>query len=186
MCNDDEDRTVEEKVEISRNIIKSIRGLEMEAIPLYSVVKIHVQRAQFLVKMWTEEDFELDPTEYGWIKGDGRNNFLIQLQDNSDPYYDLPKQLLTMCQCKGICKGRCKCKKNEKISGKCSMLTCKTCACFRTVAETEGDDPLVDEYQEYVDQDDSDKDADSMTSEDWTRVIEESLANDGLSDDELI
>ena len=159
--------------------------LEMEAIPLYSVVVLHVKRAQFLVKMWTEEKFDLDPAKHGWIKCDDKK-FLVQLQKDSDPYYDLPKQLLTMCQCKGECKGRCKCKKNDKISGKCSQLTCKTCACFRTGDASEEDDPLVDEYQEYVNQEDSDEDADSMTSEDWTLVIEESLANYALSDDELI
>ena len=66
------------------------------------------------------------------------------------------------------------------------ILCCKTCACFRTGDASEEDDHLVDEYQEYVNQEDSDEDADSMTSEDWTLVIEESLANYALSDDELI
>ena len=66
------------------------------------------------------------------------------------------------------------------------MLTCKSCDCFRTGAQTEDDQHLLDEYQEYVDQADSEEDADSMTSEDWHRAVEESLANYVLSDEELI
>ena len=57
-----------------------------------------------------------------------------------------------------------------------------TCACFRTVAQNAEDDPLLDEYQQYVDQVDSDKEnyADSMISVDQNLAVSESLANYAL------
>ena len=150
MLNDDPLATFQEKVNTARHIIKSMKGLELDTIPLLSVLLLHIRRARYLTSMWVDEKFNEDPTDHGWVKGeDGK--FSVQLQDESDPFYFLPRKLLISCSCKTECR-KCKCKKEEKISGKCSMLTCKNCPCFRRTQETEEEDlALSNQYQQFMD-----------------------------------
>ena len=117
----DSSLSVEEKVMKTRKVIKRKNGCENETLPIYSVLKLQVLRSEYLVARWTDIDCDLDPGQYGWKLGtDG--TYSIQLQDESDPYFYLPKHLLLGCQCKNVCSKSCGCTKDQ-IRRTCSLAT---------------------------------------------------------------
>ena len=81
---------IEDKIMMSRYLIKTFKGCEKESLPLPSVLKLHILRSEFLVKLMTMEDFDLLPEDNGWVYNG--NEFIMQLQSEDDPYYDLPKK----------------------------------------------------------------------------------------------
>ena len=83
-----------DKILHSRGIIKSVRGTENQTIPLPSILKYQYLRADYLSNYLTNESFEEDPAKFGWIFVDG--SYEIVLQNEDDPYFSLPKQMMWM------------------------------------------------------------------------------------------
>ena len=81
----------------------------------------------------------LDPVNSGWTS-EAEDSFNIKLQDKTDEFYTLPKDILHGCQCKGDCTtGRCSCNRVPAFSRSyglnCCRWTCR-CNCFGTEGHT--------------------------------------------------
>ena len=128
-------------------ILKAFKT-EKELIPLPSSLHLHFKRTDFIVKMWTLKDLEYSyPEDYGYIReGD---SFRAVINDESDDFVSVPKQILKGCYCKSVCENRCQCKRDEGRSGKCSRITCRSCKCFSDTQEE--DIQLSSCYQEFLD-----------------------------------
>lgn len=132
---------LERRTQETRRVIKVMKGVERETIPIVSVLKLQVRRAIFLTEFWTNMDCNLDPTRNGWRQGVEPGSFEIVLQDESDEYYYLPRHLLMGCQCRKECSGRCSCHK-DSVRKVCSLITCKYCPCFNRHSTTESIDTV--------------------------------------------
>ena len=117
---------IDEQIMEARCILKSVKGVEEEAIPLPSCLKLQFQRSVFQVRSYSSEEIYLNPEDYGYTKK--QVNFEVQLQNQKDPYYLLPKELFKGCSCKSECGLKCSCMKTDKRGRKCSKITCK-CSC---------------------------------------------------------
>ena len=82
---------IDEQIMEARCILKSVKGVEEEAIPLPSCLKLQFQRSVFQVRSYSSEEIYLNPEDYGYTKK--QVNFEVQLQNQKDPYYLLPKEL---------------------------------------------------------------------------------------------
>ena len=60
--------SIDELILTSRGAIKSVRGSDMHTIPLPSVLRLQISRADLVKKFWigTIEDF--DPSLYGYYR----------------------------------------------------------------------------------------------------------------------
>ena len=120
----DAEMTIDEKIMKTRSIIKSVKCLERETIPLPSVLRYQFARAEYLFHMMTDDTFFLNPSEHGWALLN--SEYQIILQDEEDVFFNLPKKLMTSCACRHACKS-CKCIKTMEIGNKCSRMLCKVC-----------------------------------------------------------
>ena len=118
----DKEMNIDERILETRSIIKSVKCLERETIPLPSVLRFQFARAEYLFNMMTDDDFVLNPSEKGWALVN--SEYQVILQDDKDPLFYLPKQMMTSCSCKNECKS-CKCRKTIEIGNKCSRMLCK-------------------------------------------------------------
>ena len=154
--NADTDTPVDEKILRARASIKSYRALESSTIPLPSVLRLQHQRASLLRQIWTNPNMAgLDPVNSGWTS-EGEDSFNIKLQDKTDEFYTLPKDILHGCQCKGdYTTGRCSCNRVPAFSRphglNCCRWTCR-CNCFGTEAHTV--DPAGSEDEDELSSDD--------------------------------
>ena len=141
----DTESPIEERIMRAWAVIKSYRALESSTIPLPSVLRLQLQRASSLRQILTNPDnTQLDPEDFGWTREGEEYN--IKLQDGTDEYYTLPKDILHGCQCKGTCQTKkCSCNRVAAFSLtnglNCSRWTCRF-KCF----ETESD--VVDTWEE--------------------------------------
>ena len=138
---------IEDQILEMRRILKAFKT-EKELIPLPSSLHLHFKRTDFIVKMWTLKDLEYSyPEDYGYIReGD---SFRAVINDESDDFVSVPKQILKGCYCKSVCENRCQCKRDEGRLGKCSRITCRSCKCFSDTQEE--DIQLSSCYQEFLD-----------------------------------
>ena len=104
---------------------------------------------------------EVDPIDFGWCINDG--HLEPQIQDEEDPLYSTPKEMMTSCACKGPCK-KCKCVKNTKIDRKCSRILCKTCECFKKHTNEADSEDLSVQFQLLLDNMSSDESDESELS----------------------
>lgn len=81
------------------------------------------------------------------------DSYRIQLQDEKDEFYTLPKSLLEGCGCQKTCSKACSCLKKESRMKKCARITCKKCNCFKREKSGEAENlQLSDQCQCYIDQ----------------------------------
>ena len=134
-----------------------MKGAEKETIPLASCLSLQFQRSAFLGQYWTEEGYQNDPINFGWIKNE--EGYEIMLNDKEDLFYSLPKTLMTSCGCvKNPCKN-CKCQKlklkgrdGRDIQGRCARILCKKCTCFKRDKDGENENLILsDQFQEILD-----------------------------------
>ena len=153
-----DDGRLESKLLHCRGIVKAIHGVENESIPLPSLLKLQYLRTQFLFSLWTDEKFIGNPEDNGWIKVN--NSYQMKLLDENDPFYKIPKLMLSGCNCQSKCT-KCKCcrlKQSEpnivrKDTEKCSILTCKKCHCFKRQKDGEFENLLIStQAQRYLDE----------------------------------
>lgn len=153
--NDDEMETAEKIME-ARSVLKSLRGIESECIPLPSVLRLHFSRATFLAEFLTNQAYTDDPSRNGWISKEG--DYEIKLQNEDDQYCKTPKEMMMFCSCRTKCSSRCKCKKSDSVLKTCSRLLCKSCKCYTKEIEGENEDPVISlRYQSFMDQLSSDE-----------------------------
>ena len=168
-----QDCSVEEAILHCRSILKATKGVEKEVIPLPSVLDLQIRRSQFLGEYLVCENYEdVDPLDYGWCYKGG--HLVPQIQNEEDPLYSLPKEMMTSCSCKGKCH-KCKCRKNVKIGQKCARILCKNCDCFRHTKEAEQEDLILSgQFQLLLDEISSaeESDAESEVSVDSDTSVE--------------
>ena len=99
--------TVESRIMKTREVIKSARGVENLTIPLPSVLKLQIFRAEYVSRMWTE------------------NGLIIKLQNPEDIFYSRTKEVTEGCGCKNISGKACKCLKSKERANKCTSITCR-------------------------------------------------------------
>ena len=148
---------------------------------LISVLKLQYKRNEFLFNLWTIEDFNGNPTLFGWLKDDN-DNYTIPLLDLSDELYTLPLKTLTSYTCTGECKEckciipelrkglrKCKTSKSRKelmIDRKCARLTCKKCNCFKRQKYSEFENLAASsQYQQDLDDLSTDENSDLEADE---------------------
>ena len=87
--------SLEEKHASTREIVKCLKGLESNTVPIMSVLKLHLKRSQFLQISWLNpsEAENLDPCKHGYTL-DKHGIICVDLQDKNDPFYSLPQSLL--------------------------------------------------------------------------------------------
>ena len=151
----DDKLTVNEKILKTRCILKAMKGVEREVLPVPSCISLQIQRSEFLSHYWTEEGNTKDPVDNGWIKSD--DGYEIKLNNEDDLLYSLPKTLMTSCGCAKACK-KCKCLKlklksidGRNIQAKCSRILCKKCPCFKRKKEGEDENVILsDQFQDIL------------------------------------
>ena len=104
-----EEMEINERIMEGRSLLKSLRGVESECLPLPSILRQQYTRANFLAEFLTCHGFKENPTSNGWLVKDGL--YEIRLQDENDPFYKVPKDMMIFCSCKSKCTDCCKCKK---------------------------------------------------------------------------
>ena len=166
--------SLEERMIETRSVIKSIRGIENETLPIPSVIKLQHKRSEFLCNYWIDSTFSDNPSENGWIDNEGV--FEVMLQAHNDILYHLPKKMLVSCSCQKKPCSKCICKKTEEIGGQCCIILCKKCSCFKRIQEGDKEDlKLSSQFQSILD-------AMSSSSEDESEDDNYSLPD--VADDE--
>ena len=157
----DQNVSVEGKILKTRCILKAMKGVEKEVIPLPSCLLLQFHRSFFLSQYWTDEGHQGDPVDFGWNKLE--ESYEIKLNDTEDPFYSLPKTLMTNCGCTKACK-KCKCQKlklkkdGKDVAAKCARILCKKCPCFKRKKEGAAEDLILsDQFQELLDELSSDE-----------------------------
>ena len=115
--------TVESRIMKTREVIKSARGVENLTIPLPSVLKLQIFRAEYVSRMWTSFSFTQRPENFGWKRTE--NGLIIKLQNSEDIFYSQTKEVTEGCNCKNICGKACKCLKLKERANKCTSITCR-------------------------------------------------------------
>ena len=187
-------QSIEDKHASTREIVKCFKGVEASTIPILSVLKLQLQRSLFLQKSWLDpmQVENLDPCQHGYRR-EKDGSFSVNLQDDCDPFYTLPKSLIKGCSCKSSnCANRkCSCLKDTQRK-KCSKVTCK-CYCWeprQSADENIEENMEVDEddwhFEEVnIDDDDTEEeDNNSISSEDQCLTEDEFIPFCIESDDE--
>ena len=143
--------SMEETILQSRAILKAFKT-EREIIPVPSALHLQYRRTEYIMKMWTGEPMDyMFPEDFGYYK-DESGQYKITVNDLTDDYYSLPQKVVKGCFCKGTCGGRCQCKKDEDRANKCSRFTCKSCHCYKRIAEVETENVVLSSrFQDYLD-----------------------------------
>lgn len=84
----------------------------------------------------------------------------MQLQEENDPYYKLPIEIIGGCSCKNVC-GTCSCKRGETSVNRkrlCTPISCRSCKCIR-------DHTDLSEMEEEESEDSMDEEEESSTDE---------------------
>ena len=115
--------TVDSRIMQTREVHKSARGVENLTIPLPSVLKLQIFRAEYVSKMWTSFSFSQRPENFGWKKTE--IGLIIKLQNTEDMFYSQTKEVTEGCSCKNICGKACKCLKSKERANKCTSITCR-------------------------------------------------------------
>ena len=117
------DINVDTRMMQTREVLKSARGVENLTIPLPSVLKLQIFRAEYVSKMWTSFSFTERPENFGWKRTE--NGLMIKLQNTEDIFYSQTKAVTEGCNCKNICGKACKCLKSKERDNKCASITCR-------------------------------------------------------------
>ena len=127
--------------------------------------------------MWTGEPMDyMIPEDFGYYK-DESGQYKITVNDLTDDYYSLPQKVVKGCFCKGTCGGRCQCKKDEDRANKCSRFTCKSCHCYKRIAEVETENVVLSSrFQDYLDGMSS-----SSSSSDESKLRSDTETDDSIS-----
>ena len=188
MIDGQSNNSIEEKHASTREIVKCFKGVEASTIPILSVLNLQLKRSLFLKKSWLDpnEVENLDPYEYGYRR-EKDGSFTVNLQNDSDPFFYLPKHLLKGCSCRTNCLTK-KCSRlKDEQSKKCSKVTCK-CKCWDK--RQSADENMEEEYMEvdeleddwHFDEDMIGVDVDATEEEDNTSISSQEC----VSDDEYI
>ena len=108
-------QSIEAKHASTREIVKCFKGVEASTISILSVLNLQLQRSVFLKKSWLDpnEIENLDPCEHGYRR-EKDGSFIVNLQDDSDPFFTLPKSLVKGCSCKTNCLTKGRVQKKQK------------------------------------------------------------------------
>ena len=97
-------------------------------IPLPSVISNQFKRSKYITQNWTNRLGDSDPSSHGWFdvnkEAAGDPNWVIDIQDTTDPYYSLPLEIIKGCSCQRKCT-TCNCKKMDVRGNKCTALPCR-------------------------------------------------------------
>ena len=161
-----QNQDIKSKILEARSFLKSHKGLEIDCIPLYSVLELQWRRVTYHLAIVTNCVDRMDLSKSGYYEDKGEVK--VKLQDEEDKYYFLPKRMIEGCGCKaaGGCGKRCSChsaKFGPHRMFKCSRVSCK-CTCIKIQREQEQISEMLKNCEQLVSESESDLSTPELSS----------------------